>query len=235
MAHEDSSDNVFGLFPGIDTAPFGAGRGSESSESSVTDDGWSATPEPTVTDEANLDGGAGYAATHPDTCAREAHHRPGASAPALRWLAVAVLAGGLIAVARVVLSPTSSSKSPTLMSNVPHAATSRQRSRSQTTQQRHHSDRQRASGERRRVRAPRATHARPIVVAAKYAAPSNPSPSQTSLQQAPTYPEPQSIETANTSSGGQSEGHAGSAAAASHYAGPTGPGALTGAGSTPSG
>jgi hypothetical protein len=44
----EQSGNVYALFPGIDTTPFGDPGTTE--ESSGTDQGWSATPEPTITE-----------------------------------------------------------------------------------------------------------------------------------------------------------------------------------------
>lgn len=96
MDQHDAPDNVYALFPGIDTKPFGA-RASEAAEV-LGGAGWSAAPERTVTDSTPVLARAKQWLPHPLT--RTARVR------IVGWLALAVIAGAAMSIARGALAPT---------------------------------------------------------------------------------------------------------------------------------
>jgi len=112
--HDDTANNIFPLFDGLDTTPFGAPKATPAAR---TDHGWSAEPEPTITDDApSGDPTAPPPATPPRRrLARRAGPLPLSRAAV--WLAAALVSGAALASARSMLAPTEPtprSASPTL-------------------------------------------------------------------------------------------------------------------------
>lgn len=103
MDHDDTADNIFPLFDGLDTTPFGAPKATPAAR---TDHGWSAEPEPTITDDApSGDPTAPPPATPPRRrLARRAGPLPLSRAAV--WLAAALVSGAALASARSMLAPT---------------------------------------------------------------------------------------------------------------------------------
>ncbi|MGH2909899.1 MAG: hypothetical protein ACRDK8_11430, partial [Solirubrobacteraceae bacterium] len=121
MENEDSTpDNVYGLFPGIDTTPFGA-----STPATGADHGWSATPEPTIADaDDQRPSDVSPAAGDPRRLAHD--KRAHLLSRAAVWMLVALLTGGALAAAHVMLSPAGSTPhSASLTTHVPPASSYR--------------------------------------------------------------------------------------------------------------
>jgi hypothetical protein len=96
----DDNGNVYALFPGIDTTPFGPENSSDYLD--VSDDGWSAVPKRTITYDHATSGAVDRAASVRGRLRRPASH----PAPATVGVAVAILVGAGIGVGRDVLSGT---------------------------------------------------------------------------------------------------------------------------------
>ena len=226
MEPQDPSDNVYSLFPGTDTAPFGGGAGTPPDHHESTDDGWSATPERTIVDAGDLGRDAG----------RRNHLRPfrrrppGPTVPRpLRLTALGLAVGAAVAASLASLSSQAPQHARKLAAAAVQSPSVSVAAPNRSSRAGHKIARHRIV-RARRSKAQRSTkRSHPAIVPVKYTPPAQDS--------APTPP---AITSASTVSGGSDGNGAGTSQAvasqaAGQQAGPTGPGALTGAGSTPSG
>jgi hypothetical protein len=120
MDHHDATDNVYALFPGIDTRPFGRANEPPARQPSLADPAWNAEiPTRTLVDDEPPNG-TSHADPHPE--------RPGIRRypPHLRgpiriaaWVAVALLAGGALALGRSLLI-TPSDRAPHALASTGH-------------------------------------------------------------------------------------------------------------------
>lgn len=211
MDSEDKSGNVYALFPGIDTTPFGK-------TPEAGDEGWSALPEPTITtDDEPRQSGSGDSGV-----ARRAPRGGIGRIAAVASLAAAVIAGAGFAAAQGLLShPTR--KSPTVSASrgsrpsPRHATTTRLRSApSAWPRSRGHLHR------RRKVKKKTPASRSPATVASTPAAP-------------PTTPATPVAASSVTSASESSSAASASSTHGVHHSGPTGRVSLIGAGTTPSG
>lgn len=222
MKSEDNSRNVYALFPGIDTTPFGK-------LPEAGDEGWSALPEPSIATDRSRSPNTGGADPAPP-----GHSRIRRTA-ALASLAVAIIAGAGFAVAHSLFSHPAR-KSPAISASRGHRPSAR---RAASTHVRSaHPARPRSAVHRHRkhgVKKPaRARHSPSTTVASASAPPSTPA---TPVTPSTTPSTPEYSSTASTSSHSTSTGSTSSTSSShgTHHAGPRGRVALIGAGTTPSG
>lgn len=103
MDHDDTANNIFPLFDGLDTTPFGAPKATPAAR---TDAGWSAEPEPTITDDTFLEDPSAPGLPAPQV--RRRGRRAGVLhlSRAAVWLAAALVSGAALASTRAMLLPT---------------------------------------------------------------------------------------------------------------------------------
>lgn len=105
MEDEDTTHNVYALFPGIDTTPFG---GTSRVEPESGDEGWSAVPQRTIstTDQPLVETPADSSAAtgDPRRILHSERRRPLAAGTALLWIAIAVGAGVAFAAGRDLIA-----------------------------------------------------------------------------------------------------------------------------------
>lgn len=125
MSPGEPPDNVYPLFSGIDTTPFGP-----TSQEAATDDGWSTTPEANVTDDNAANDSSQrrpFAGSRGSRRRRQATRLPRPTG----WIALALLAGVGLASARQILQtgptarPAHPSSGHTYRASVPAATPAR--------------------------------------------------------------------------------------------------------------
>lgn len=229
VENQDGTRNVYALFPGIDTTPFGA-RPPDQPE--PLDDGWSAVPARTVATADVIEPAGGGDASRLRTSGH--YWRFARTTPAV-WILVAVVAGAAFAAGRAVLTPGMSQVRRVAAARTRHASeaefaqllgklfarpTSRPRRATVRRDPKSHAD---AAHHRTAVRR---TEAATHIVTVTAPAPSQP---------APATPPPTYAVTARPSAAQGTGAAANTASSTPHRAGPTGPVSLIGAGTTPSG
>ncbi len=190
MKPGEPPDNIYPLFSGIDTTPFGA-----TSQDQASDDGWSTTPETNVTDPAagnNSSQRRNIASSRRNRRRRRATRLPRPAA----WIALALLAGVGLASARQILQtssterPTHASSGRTYRAAIPPPTPTRDKQAS--TQPRHapvqrlHTQRRNTTSRRARGRPHHGTHASAPTNTARYVSSGSPEPSVAAVQAAPT-------------------------------------------------
>jgi len=228
VENRDGNPNVYALFPGIDTAPFGATAGEDPGGA---DDGWSAVPARTVAADE-------IAAPAGSIRARAKLSRVGLQrrTPAIGLVGLALLVGAALAVAQTAISP--AHREPRLAAE--HAARGSERDLAQivgklleaaSIKPERASVRDRSAGlvvrARTRGRHRGSAPVRTVTVTAVHSSPSAPTPQQ---------PPPHYVTAAgSTGSEGSGSRVQNSASSTAQRAGPSGPVSLIGAGTTPSG
>jgi hypothetical protein len=228
VENEDGNPNVYALFPGIDTAPFGAGTAEDPGD---VDDGWSAVPARTVAAD-EIAAPADNARAHAKLFSAGLHRRT----PAI-GLGVALLAGAALAVAHAAISP--AHREPRLaaehamrgshgdLAQVVGKLFQAARIKPERTFVGHRSARHAVRVRNRRLHRSWAAPVRTATVTSPSPAPSAPVPQQ---------PPPQYATTARSSGSEDSSSVVRSSpSSTAQRAGPSGPVSLIGAGTTPSG
>jgi hypothetical protein len=208
--NDQADDNLYALFPGIDTEPFGSAAGSSAEAAQLNDDGWSAVPERTI-----VDAGVVGSTTPPGIRSR------GQRRGFVTWAALGLATGAVAAVVAGSLAGGGSTRPRTPISAAPgvryQAGLAQAGESSRAARARH-----RASTPRHQVHhAARSDRHRRTGVADHLA-----TVSTTASTEAAPPP---------TEVGVPSQSQPVASQASDEAAGPTGAGALTGAGSTPSG
>ena len=236
MEQDETPNNVYALFPGIDTAPFGVAETEERVPPLQADEGWSAVPERSITvghgDEDDLG--------EPLPSRRVSLERRSwvpASRPFL-WVAAALAAGAAIAAGQAVVDQRSAA--PHQRSAVASVAPLERHVLAwpkRASVVAHH----RPAGARHGSRSEPPHHTIVRSVGASDVTAGSASQA-TSAPATPVEPQPPAAAYDSGSSGGAGSGGTGTArqAGAHHQrsnqpAGPTGPVSLVGAGTTPSG
>jgi hypothetical protein len=104
MDDSQPPDNVYALFPGIDTRPFGRSDDRPARQGQLADAGWNTEiPERTLSDDRGA-----RDASHPEQPGRQMPHRLRvrgfrAVLPASSWITIALLAGVALAAGRALL------------------------------------------------------------------------------------------------------------------------------------
>jgi hypothetical protein len=231
VKQEEPPGNVYALFPGIDTTPFGDASSSAGSE--LGEAGWSAVPTRPIAPEHSGEDGANQLGDGSPPVRSRRHARVALGAPVV-WMAVALIAGAAFAAGRAMLTQSAApairhgsatseyraslSQTLTAIGKLIHATPSQARHAPAT-----HSTKPRTS--HTQPVSPHHGSARTSTVTVTVAAPPPSQPSQT----VPVY--------ANSAHASQAE-TSGSAAVGGTPpppAGPTGRVSLIGAGTTPSG
>jgi hypothetical protein len=216
VQHDDDPQNVFALFPGIDTAPFGRAADTEA----LSDDGWSAVVKPTIALEAVSGAGSGA--------------RRWPTRAAAIWIALALVVGAGIAVGRTLLTVSGPA-------GLSHVIASVQTHRSASIA----AGGERAQVIARLRAALYVSHSRPVIRRAasgrthSHAIAHGQPASEAASTPASSGPSYTPVTTAVTAGTGDGERESPTAEAASSQsarpAGPRGPVSLIGAGTTPSG
>jgi hypothetical protein len=231
MEPQEPSDNVYSLFPGIDTAPFGGSAGLSADATGLTDDGWSATPERTIAEATGLRSES--LNEHPRSGFR-GHRRLGV--PSVRWLLVGIGVGAAIAAAAAIVFPAGDHSAHRIEAAVSHHARAVHKpGAKRESHHAHHRARRHHVVARRPKTRRHAVKKRSTVIATSYTPTSATTYNASSENQAPTYTPPPPSDASQGQSGGSAPVRPAASHASHQSAGPTGPGALTGAGSTPSG
>jgi hypothetical protein len=223
---EDNSRNVYALFPGIDTTPFGK-------TPEAGDEGWSALPEPSIATESARKPSNGGSDLLETGLAQPRRSRISRVA-ALASLAAAIVAGAGFAAAQGLLSHPARKLAPLSASRGHHPST------------RHAPTTHLRSAHSVRPRSPRHRHRRHSVKKATRASHSRTSATVVSTPPPTSPPATPVVASSGTSASGTSGtaspsySHVTNSASTSssrhaHHAGPSGRVALIGAGTTPSG
>lgn len=239
VKHDDRPNNLYALYDGIDTTPFGR---SSPDRSEHSDEGWSAIPKRTIATDPPPDYDHDGFDPAPSQQSMDRRQRRPRGRNAIRglWIAAALACGASFAAGSAILTPTPTTRRVTA-SAVAHAPGSAVREPHRTTL--HPEPKPRASGAARknRSRAPsRARHsspsarprrsARPVPTPVSTPMPAAPAQTTTVIATAPSSTHQQATSAPTSPSAGH-----GAAAPSPQPAGPTGQVALIGAGTSPSG